>query len=67
MPIIIAHGVLGQYDELIYLGIAILFIGFMGLSWVRSRNQVFDDEESEAKPGEPAAPAEDSPDHFRLS
>jgi hypothetical protein len=65
MPIFIAHGALGAYDELIYLGIAIVFTGFMVVSWIRGRNQL--PEEETENPVEPAAPdSEPSPDHFKL-
>lgn len=37
MPFIIAHGALGPFDEIIFLGIAIVFLGMMGMSWLRSQ------------------------------
>ncbi len=43
MSVILAHGALGPFDEIIFLGIAIVFLGMMGLSWVRS--QQLEDEE----------------------
>ncbi|MCY4464975.1 MAG: hypothetical protein OXE46_05510 [Chloroflexi bacterium] len=42
MPPILAHGALGAYDEIIFLGIAVAFLGMMGVSWLRS--QQIDDE-----------------------
>ena len=42
MPPILAHGALGPYDEIIFLGIAVAFLGMMGVSWLRS--QQIDDE-----------------------
>ncbi|MEO1286839.1 MAG: hypothetical protein AAFV93_03655 [Chloroflexota bacterium] len=37
MQIILAHGSLGYWDEFFFLGIAIVFSIFMGISWWRSR------------------------------
>lgn len=43
MPIIIlAHGGLGIFDEVIFISIAVVFIGMMAFSWFRS--QQLDDE-----------------------
>jgi hypothetical protein len=61
MITILAHGALGAWDEIIYLGIAVIFVGFMVISWLRSRQQA-DDEPLEAEPLEP----QQNPDHFRL-
>ena len=36
--VILAHGALGWFDELIFLGIAAIFLTIMGISWVKSRN-----------------------------
>ncbi|MEO8610003.1 MAG: hypothetical protein ABI690_19070 [Chloroflexota bacterium] len=69
LPIILAHGALGGWDELIFLGVGAIFITMMGISWVKSRNSTVPLEEPEKTvPSEPA-PTEsdtDSPDHFRL-
>lgn len=38
MPIVIlAHGNLGSSDEIIFISIAIVFIGIMAVSWFRSQ------------------------------
>ena len=37
MVIILAHGALGPFDEIIFVSIAIIFIVMMGISWVRSQ------------------------------
>jgi hypothetical protein len=42
---ILAHGTLGVFDELIFVGVAAIFLIMMGLSWFVSRN---------AKPAKPA-------------
>ncbi len=46
MPVILAHGALGPFDEIIFLSIALVFLAMMGISWVRS--QQLPDEEIEA-------------------
>ena len=46
MPVILAHGALGPFDEIIFLSIAAVFLVMMGISWARS--QQLPDEESEA-------------------
>ncbi|GAB5492615.1 MAG: hypothetical protein Phog2KO_28300 [Phototrophicaceae bacterium] len=35
---LLAHGGLGYWDEVTFLGIAVIFTGFMGVSWWRSRD-----------------------------
>ncbi len=49
MPVILAHGALGPFDEIIFLSIAVVFLAMMGVSWARS--QQLPDEDLEA-PGE---------------
>jgi len=47
MPIVIlAHGALGVFDEIIFVSIAIVFIGMMAVSWFKSQ-QLPDDEADE--------------------
>jgi len=46
-PIILAHGTLGNWDEVIFLSVAAIFLIMMGISWVRSRNVKPDLGESE--------------------
>lgn len=46
MPVILAHGALGPFDEIIFLSIALVFLAMMGISWLRS--QQLPDEEMEA-------------------
>ena len=60
MPVILAHGALGPFDEIIFIGIAVIFLGMMGLSWLRS--QELEDDQLDA--GEPATAAD--ADHFEL-
>jgi hypothetical protein len=37
VPILLAHGALGPFDEIIFLGIAAVFLIAMSLSWFKSR------------------------------
>lgn len=37
MPVVLAHGALGPFDEIIFICIAIVFLAMMGLSWLRSQ------------------------------
>lgn len=46
MLIILAHGAAGPWDEVLLAGIAIVFIGFVGYSWYKSRE--FEPEENES-------------------
>ncbi|HLU11696.1 MAG TPA: hypothetical protein VK003_18625 [Oceanobacillus sp.] len=63
-PTILAHGALGAFDEIIFLGVGVVFLVMMGISWLRSRNMKpeFDD------PGIPAkvTTTEQQPDRFKL-
>lgn len=45
MRFILAHGQLGAWDELIFLGITVVFALIMVYSWLRSRNLVDEEEE----------------------
>ncbi len=71
LPIILAHGVLGGWDELIFLGVGAIFLTMMGISWVKSRNSTLPLESpetpatSETAPTPPASET-DTPDHFHL-
>lgn len=66
-PIVLAHGALGPFDELIMAGAAIIFLVMMALSWVRSRNTRPDFEQTreEENPRE-ATQLADEADRFRL-
>lgn len=63
--ILLAHGSLGNWDEVIFLSVAAVFLIMMGISWIRSRSNVPDEEA--VPPTAPAAPESDSQDHFPLS
>ncbi len=63
MHMFLAHGVLGQWDELVFVGVAVIFFAMMGLSWYNSRGAYLDGDEAAV----PQAEAPDNaPDHFRL-
>ncbi|MEO0561823.1 MAG: hypothetical protein AAF125_06905 [Chloroflexota bacterium] len=40
----LAHGALGPYDELIYLGVAVIFVVMMIVSWFQTRMTEYDDD-----------------------
>ncbi len=61
MTAFLAHGQLGAWDELIFLGITVLFALIMVFSWLRSRNLAADEPEDEPE-DEPHGAAE----HFGL-
>ena len=63
-PIILAHGSLGAFDEVIFLGVGVIFLGMMGLSWLRSRNEA--DLPEEAEPTVENPDEQDAPERFRL-
>lgn len=67
VPVILAHGALGPYDELILLGAVAIFLVFMGISWVRSRNTRPEFEQKRSETSSPDhADKTDAPDHFHL-
>ncbi|MBL8118844.1 MAG: hypothetical protein J0L63_11470 [Anaerolineae bacterium] len=63
--VILAHGALGIWDEVIFLSIGAIFLVMMGISWVRSRNSVLD-EEIEADDGHSTNTTDPSDERFRL-
>jgi hypothetical protein len=66
IPVFLAHGALGGWDEIVFLGVAFIFLVMMGISWVRSRN-VPPQFEEDSKQDEPSVPSElPSSEHFTL-
>jgi hypothetical protein len=63
IPTILAHGALGPWDELMFLGVGAIFLIMMGISWVKSRNMTPTLDEPD--PAETTSET-DSPDHIRL-
>ena len=41
-PVILAHGALGWWDDLIFLGVITIFVGIMVYSWFISRGDDFE-------------------------
>lgn len=66
-PVILAHGALGPYDELIMLGAVVIFLIMMGISWVKSRNTRPEFEQTHEDDVQ-SAPLKQGhePEHFRL-
>lgn len=66
MPIIIlAHGALGSFDEIIFVSIAIIFVGMMGVSWIRSQ-QLSDDDPDTLSSDEVVSDVVPNTEHFEL-
>ena len=63
---ILAHGALGNWDEIVFISIAAIFLLMMGISWVRSRASTpVAKTETPVQPVESASEPESS-DHFTL-
>jgi hypothetical protein len=43
MIVILAHGILGEWDELVFLGVIVIFLGVAFVSWFRSRSMDYED------------------------
>jgi hypothetical protein len=71
IPLVLAHGALGSFDELLFLAVAVVFVVLMVIAWIRSRNSSVDEEVDSAEGSIPTAtsePVPDSrPDHFPLA
>lgn len=66
MPIVIlAHGGLGSFDEVIFVSVAIIFVGMMAVSWFRSQ-QLPEGEVDEMADGHIVRHEEPNPEHFEL-
>jgi hypothetical protein len=64
LPVLLAHGALGPFDEIILIGVAVVFLIMMAISWMKSRSIAPDEDEDTLEP--PASPTPDQPDRFRL-
>jgi hypothetical protein len=62
MHIILAHGSLGDWDEIIFISVAFIFLVMMGISWVKSRTTTPELEDTTR----PTESTEEKPGHFRL-
>lgn len=66
LPIFLAHGALGAWDEIIFISVFAVFLAIMGIAWVRSR-AIGDRDIDDDEPASPFdTPADDSPDRFTL-
>lgn len=63
-PVILAHGALGNFDEVIFISVIVVFIVMMGISWVRSRDLAGDPAALTLTPE--ADPPTDRRDHVEL-
>lgn len=63
IPVILAHGSLGSFDELIFVGVAVVFLVVVGISWAwsRMRQPDFDAPQDHASPQQA-----DSGERFKL-
>ena len=61
MNVILAHGALGPFDELTFLGIIIIFLVMVFFSWFRSRGANYEEQDLM-----PPAPNEESSERFKL-
>jgi hypothetical protein len=61
LTVILAHGALGVWDEVIFLSVAAIFLIMMGISWIRSRSAPLDETENHETPLYP-----NEKDRFRL-
>ncbi|NJR12439.1 hypothetical protein HC776_00675 [bacterium] len=61
MMVFPAHGALGSWDEVIFFGVVILFVGFMARSWLRGQSLSDDLDVDEA-----ATPTAADENHFPL-
>lgn len=65
MTILLAHGTLGWFDDLIFLAVIILFLVMMLIAWFRSRGDNYETDLMPEKP-KPDSDVSDSPERFRL-
>ncbi|GAB4515731.1 MAG: hypothetical protein OHK0046_19610 [Anaerolineae bacterium] len=67
-PILLAHGALGPWDELIFGGVAVTFLVMMGISWFRASQADPLEDNRDLLLGDTPEPADqpDQPERFRL-
>jgi hypothetical protein len=68
--LVLAHGALGVFDELIFVLVGVVFVGLIVTAWIRSRRsepEAADPAHSDEPLAGPDVPAGESPDHFPLS
>lgn len=53
MPIVIlAHGALGAFDEIVFIGVVVVFLAMMALSWFRSQQLTDEMPDQDSKPSQ---------------
>lgn len=62
LPVLPAHGALGNLDEVVFLVIGFIFLGMMGMSWFRSQRIPAEDDTENKQNNPDEAHAE----HFEL-
>lgn len=64
LPVVLAHGTLGVWDEVVFILMGLIFLGMMLISWFRSRmsQPLLEDESSPAE----ATATPTQPKHVRL-
>lgn len=69
MLVITAHGALGNWDEIIFIAVIIIFVGMMVSSWFKSRQEANTPAEK-VEPTTTPTQSDESPhhtdDHFEL-
>jgi hypothetical protein len=63
-PVLLAHGALGIWDEVIFIGVIAAFVVIMVMSWLRSRSAAPHDETPGAT--RPTPGDHDAPDRYTL-
>jgi hypothetical protein len=71
IPLVLAHGALGAFDEILFLAVAVVFVGLMVVAWIRSRSsadeaEAGDSSAPEARAAEGQSSPDARPDHFPL-
>lgn len=66
MTMLLAHGALGWYDDLIFLAVVVIFLGLMLVGWFRSRGENFETDLMPEKPKNDESDDSDSPERFQL-
>ncbi len=57
IPLVLAHGALGAFDELLFLAVAVVFVALMVTAWIRSRNSALDEDEDATRDSSASTPA----------
>jgi hypothetical protein len=68
LPTLLAHGALGIWDEMIFLGVVVIFVAMMGISWARSRfnSDAIEDDAPAATPTTESPTPQPDGEHFKL-